>query len=124
MWINYNPNPKNRKVDDCAVRALSKALNISWDKAFSMLASEAFIQADMPHSNAVWGAVLRKNGFKRQIVPDTCPDCYTLKDFLEDHKKGTYVIAMQDHVVCASDGNAFDTWDCLDKIPQYYWYKE
>lgn len=27
MWVKYNPNPAGRQVGDCAVRALTKALN-------------------------------------------------------------------------------------------------
>lgn len=33
MWIEYNPNPTGRNVDDCAVRAVSKALNTDWETA-------------------------------------------------------------------------------------------
>lgn len=33
MYIEYNPNPVARKVGDCAVRAVAKALRISWDDA-------------------------------------------------------------------------------------------
>ena len=32
MWVKYNPNPAGRQVGDCAVRALTKALNIDWDQ--------------------------------------------------------------------------------------------
>ena len=124
MWINYNPNPEDRKVDDCSVRALTKALNKSWNEIYATLCAEGFAQFDMPHSNAVWGAILKRNGFKRFAVPDTCPDCYTIKEFLKDHPKGTFVIAVQDHVVTAKDGDLFDTWDSSDKVPQYFWMKE
>lgn len=124
MWINYNPNPDNRKVDDCSVRALTKALNKPWNEVYSEICAEGFSQCDMPHSNYVWGAILKRNGFKRFVVPDTCPDCYTIREFLKDHPKGTFVIAVQDHVVTAKDGDLFDTWDSSDKVPQYFWMKE
>ena len=37
MWVEYNPNPVSRRVKDCAVRAIAKALDVSWESAFAML---------------------------------------------------------------------------------------
>ena len=31
MYEFYNPNPLSKSVGDCVIRALSKALNKSWD---------------------------------------------------------------------------------------------
>lgn len=31
-WIEYNPNPKERRVGDCAIRACCKATGRSWDE--------------------------------------------------------------------------------------------
>lgn len=36
MWIEFNGNPTGRRVGDCAVRAVSVALGIDWEKAYSM----------------------------------------------------------------------------------------
>ena len=36
MWIEYNPNPVGRYVGDCAVRAISLALNMPWDDAHEL----------------------------------------------------------------------------------------
>ena len=33
-YIPYNPNPVARRVGDCAVRAVSKALGVDWEQAF------------------------------------------------------------------------------------------
>ena len=66
MWINYNPNPVVRMVDDCAVRAISKALDVDWEQAHIMLDINALNMGDMPHANSVWGSVLRQNGFYRK----------------------------------------------------------
>lgn len=124
MWIEYNPNPAGRSVGDCAVRALTKALNVSWEKAFAMMVSNAFQMADMPSSNAVWGSVLFQNGFKRYALPNECPDCYTAEYFCRDHSKGLYVLGFGTHVATVIDGNIYDSWDSSQEIPQYYWTKE
>ena len=60
MWIKYNPNPVARMVDDCAVRAISKALDTDWEQAHILLDINAINMGDMPHANSVWGSVLRQ----------------------------------------------------------------
>lgn len=121
MWIKYNPNPNARRVGDCTVRAISKALAQDWDKTYSDLAMQGFVLCDMPNANHVWGAYLKSKGFKRDIIPDECPDNYTVADFCTDHRKGIYVLALNGHVVAVKDGNYFDTWDSGGEIPLYYW---
>lgn len=79
---------------------------------------------DMPSSNAVWGEYLKRNGFTRHIIPDTCPSCYTVGAFCEDHPYGAYMLATGTHVVAVIDGNYIDTWDSGNEIPIYYWKKE
>ena len=123
MFIKYNPNPVNRNVSDCAVRAVAKALDVSWGKAYNLIANAGYLMGDMPHSNSVWGAVLREHGFKRHIVPNSCPDCYTVKEFCEDHPQGVFVIGTSNHVVTAIDGDYYDSWDSGNEIPLYYWWR-
>lgn len=124
MWIEYQPNPMARRVGDCSVRAVSKALDVDWETAYIMIASTGFAMADMPSSDSVWGAVLRKNGFYREAIPDTYPDCYTAEDFCRDHPKGTFVLAFGGHVATVRDGDLYDSWDSSKLIPQYYFYRK
>lgn len=124
MFIEFNPNPTGRRVGDCAVRAVAKALDVDWETAYSMIATNGFGMGDMPSSNSVWGAVLRQNGFYRQSIPDTCPDCYTAEDFCRDNPKGTFVLGFGTHVATVQDGNLFDAWDSSQEVPQYVWYRK
>ena len=124
MWVEFNPNPTGRRVGDCAVRAVAKALDVDWETAYAMIANNGFQMGDMPSSNSVWGAVLRQNGFYRQSIPDTCPDCYTAEDFCKDNPKGTFVLGFGTHVVTVVDGNIYDAWDSSKEIPQYVWYRK
>lgn len=80
--------------------------------------------ADMPSSNSVWGAVLRQNGFYRSAIPNSCPDCYTVGDFADDHPEGVYVVGTGNHVVTIIDGVVMDSWDSRAEIPQYYWHRK
>ena len=124
MWLEYNPNPTGRRVEDCAIRAVAKAMDWDWGKAYATICSYGFAMGDMPHSNSVWGAVLRENGFYRESIPNTCPDCYTADDFALEHSEGTYVLGFGRHVATVVDGIIYDSWDSSSEIPQYYWKKE
>ena len=122
-WIEYNPNPVGRKVGDCSVRAITKALDMEWEGAYVALVINGLSMGDMPSSDSVWGATLRQNGFKRKALPDTCPDCYTAADFCEDHPRGVFVLGFGGHVATVVDGDLYDSWDSSNEIPQFYWYK-
>lgn len=120
-WEKYNPNPFCKTVGDCAVRAVSKALDLTWDEAFALISANGFLMKDMPSSNSVFGSVLRQKGFRRYIVPNTCPDCYTAEDFAGDHPEGVYVLGFGGHVATIVDGTLYDSWDSSNEVPIYYW---
>lgn len=121
MWKYYNPNPAGKNVGDCTVRALSKALGQSWGQTYTALILQGYMMSDLPSANSVWGAYLRCCGFKRCIMPEDCPDCYTVADFARDHPEGIYILALSGHVVCVVDGDWHDTWDSGREIPIYFW---
>lgn len=123
MFIEWNNNPVGKRVGDCSVRAISKALDVDWETAYAMIASNGFAMGDMPSSNSVWGAVLRQNGFKKQIVPNSCPDCFTFADFARDNPRGTFVLGTGSHVATVVDGDLYDSWNSSDEIPVFVWYK-
>lgn len=124
MWIEFNPSPTGRRVGDCAVRAIAKALDVDWEKSYMMLAANGFGMGDMPSSDSVWGSVLRQHGFYRESIPNTCPDCYTVRDFCKDNPKGTFVLGFGGHVATVVDGDLYDSWDSSDEIPVYVWYRK
>ena len=88
------------------------------------LCLQGLIMGDLPSANSVWSAYLRQQGFTRNVIPNTCSDCYTVVDFCADHPCGVYVLALSSHVVCVEDGTYFDTWDSGSEIPLFYWAKE
>ncbi len=54
MFIEYNANPKHRKVGDCAIRAVAVANGISWDMAYNLLAEAGYeVKASMSDVEAV-----------------------------------------------------------------------
>lgn len=123
MWIEYLNNPLGLRVGDCVIRAISKALDKSWEETYIDLCVQGFMMGDLPSSNAIWSTYLKHKGFKRCTIQD-CPDCYDVENFCEENKKGIFVLGTGSHAVTVIDGNYFDAWDCGKEIPLYYFSKE
>lgn len=123
MYIFANPNPAGLKIGDCVVRAIAISNGMDWDTAYNILVDYGFNMKEMPNADSVWSAVLKDFGFKRKSIPDTCPDCYTIREFCEDHPTGTFVLGTGSHVVAVKDGNYYDIWDSGDEVPIVYWRK-
>jgi hypothetical protein len=120
----YNPNPVGRSVGDCSVRAVAKALDLDWEQAYAELASNGFAMGDMPSSDGVWGATLRQHGFYKSNIPDNCPDCYTLENFVTDNPFGIFVVKLgNDHVATIIDGTLYEAWDSRNELPIFCWYR-
>lgn len=123
MFKHFNRNPYGKNVGDCTVRAISKATGQDCGETYLALCIQGYLDGDMPSANSVWGHYLRSIGYTRHIVPDTCPDCYTVADFAQDHPAGTYILALSGHVVCLQDSTIYDSWDSSGEVPLYYWTK-
>lgn len=124
-FVECNLNPlKKKNEDDCMIRAIAMVLDQTWDKTYMELSLQGFQMKSTYNKNYVWGAYLKSKGFERFVVPNTCPDCYTVSDFCNDNPNGTYLIATDGHVVAVKDGNYYDNFDSGDKVPLYYWKRE
>lgn len=120
-YIRYNTNPVSNLVGDCVVRAISILTDETWDDVYWGIAIQGFLIKDMPSSNSVWGKYLTLKGFRREVIPNTCPACYSVREFCEEHPYGKYLLATGSHVIAVVDGDYYDTWDSGDEIPIYYW---
>lgn len=120
MFIYTNPNPINNLVGDCVIRAISIATGLTWEEVYDDICDLGRDMYDMPSSNAVWGEYLSRIGFMRSQLPNTCPMCYTVRQFAYDHPHGSFILGTGSHVIAIIDGDYYDTWDSGDEVPVYF----
>lgn len=120
----FNPNPNDILVGDCVIRGISKLTNKPWDDVYLGVVMQGFTDKDMPSSNAVWDRYLRGLGYNKFIIPNTCPGCYTVSDFADDHPNGKYLLCTGSHVIAVENGDYYDSYDSGRKTPQYFYTKQ
>ena len=123
MYVYANINPMRKLTDDCLVRAVAVIMGISWEKAYMDLCQRGLLIFDMPNTDATLSIYMREKGFKREVIENTCPACYTIRQFCEDNPYGEYILLTSGHAVAVINGDYYDTSDSGDMIPQYYWTK-
>ena len=123
-YVHFNPNPAKKSVGDCVVRALCVLFDDTWSNVYVDLTMIGAFMYDMPNADAVWGAYLKMNGFTKHILPNTCPNCYTIYDFVRDKPHGSYLVATGTHVVAVINGDFYDTSNSGNEMIIYYWEKE
>lgn len=118
----YQPN--KHKVGDCAVRALSAALRISWEEAYEILVAKGREIKDMPSDTATMEAVLKDYGFKKDITvaPQKGQKRITAVEYADKCK--TAVLFLANHFVATKMGLLWDIWDCSNKCVYKAYYKD
>lgn len=124
MWIHANPNPCRTETEDCVVRAIAIATDRPWREVHWDLCVMSNELCTMPSVNWLWGEYLKRLGFTQFMLPESCPECVTVRKFCRMYPKGTYIIGTGHHAVCCIDGNYLDAWDSGDERPTYFYKKK
>ncbi len=120
-YIYTNLNPQKKLVEDCVIRAISLILGTSWNTTIRNLTEQGIEDSDLPNANQVWDHYLMKNGFIRGSIRNTCPLCYTVRQFTEDHPRGYYIVSDGSHVIAVINGDYYDTFDSGDRTVLYFY---
>lgn len=117
-------NPGERRVGDCVVRAIATATGRSWFDIYDDLYWVGRQEYDMPSSNGVWGLYLFQLGFTPFVLPNSCPECITVREFTKRFPRGTYIIGTGMHAVAVIDGDYYDTFDSGEMTVSYFFKVE
>ena len=123
----YNANPKNRITGDCVIRALSVAMDKSWDEVMTDLCAYAIKTKYAPLNPECYGRYLEDNGWRKTKQPRKDDNTkYTGEEFVKYRKSKDirYVAHIgTHHIVAIKDGKVWDTWDGTDGAIGVYWSK-
>lgn len=122
----YQPNVKDLrdKYGDCVIRSLTKALDKQWLEVFEDLLPYARELQCMPNGKFCYEKYLTNNGFTYTGISNKKGSKRpTVKSFTKEHKDGTYVLIVANHIVTVVDGCYYDTWDSGDCCLYGYWKK-
>lgn len=123
----YQPNKKDLKdsYSDCQVRALSKALGVTWLEAFDLtipICREMQTYTIFGGSCEIGKKSLAKLGFEYHGVSNKKGTKRpTVDSFAKEHPTGRYIAKVASHVVAVVDGKYYDTWDSGDKSMYGYY---
>ena len=125
MWRYFNPNPTYRGgTGDCVIRAICKLTGKDWYTVYWDLCDLGALYGDWGNSNSVWREYLRDLGYAQRLIPNTCPACYTVKEFCRDNPRGAFLLATGgnggNHAVTVINGDYFDSWDSGNEVPIFY----
>lgn len=121
MFKRINKNPKQRKTDDCAIRAISTVFNKEWTEVFDELSVLARSIYSVPSASETVKEYLQEypvlpvkyhtdsGGRKRYKVKDICD------------LEGSYIIKLSNKFTCVVDGVIHDLWDCRDHAASIVW---
>lgn len=120
MWKKVNENPGKRRVGDCVIRAIATATGLPWLYVYDQLYLVGRQVYDMENSNEVWGLYLYRLGFEPFILPDSCPECVTIREFARRFPEGRYIVGTGNHAVAVIHGDYYDTFDSGSLTPTYF----
>lgn len=123
-FVNYNNNPKQKRTDDCVIRALSLGLNKSWEDVYKDLTNLGIKKGLMLNDRNNWKQYLKDFGYKMEKMPKKLNGKrYTVEEFINElaYNKQTYIIKIANHLTVVKDKKLYDTWNCKNKCVGNYW---
>lgn len=123
-YIEFNNNPKNKKTNDCAIRAISLASNTSWEDTFRAMSELALKEALMVNDIRLCKKYLKNIDYQIQKMPKNDDNKrYTVKEFITDiaEENEIYILKLARHLTVIKDKKLYDIWDCRNKCVGNYW---
>lgn len=122
-FVHYNPHPKGLYTGDCVKRALTKAIEIDYNRVSQMLIQEMHNQGfSVNNIEQVYGPVLRKFGFSEYTgsIQFHNKNVFQLSKLFP---KGIVVIQSHKHLATMVDGQLFDSWNSSTNQAKKIWVK-
>lgn len=120
-----NMNPKDLKVGDCVIRALTLADDKEdYRKVYKELFEIGYKKCRMVNDKIVYEKWLQDHGWVKIKMPKKPNNKrYTLEEWINDNPDLTFVASVAKHLTFIDKGILIDTWNCSYKCLGNYWIK-
>lgn len=123
-FIEYNHNYKNKRCNDCVIRAVGYACNKDWRDVFQSLAKYSMEQGLVMNDKRVIKKYINYLGYPTQKMPRRNDNTrYTVREFADElaESNTTYILLVAHHLTVIKNKNLYDTWDCSMKSVGNFW---
>lgn len=128
----YNANPKGKYTSDCVIRALSTALDCSYESVLQELQKIQLATGYDSGDQKAYNKFLSAHGWVKMPQPKKDNNKkYSATEWCKfiqywNNPKYNRIIAHigSGHIAAIIDGKVFDTWDSSDGCIGNYWVKE
>lgn len=130
----YNANPHNKYTGDCVIRALSTALDKSWEIVVRELTELGLKYGYVLTDTALYDRYLKLNGWIKHAQPRDSDNkkyicrefCHLLSGYADKNSELKKVIAHlgTGHIAAIIDFKVYDIWDSSIEYVGNYWVKE
>lgn len=120
-----NMNPKNLKIGDCVIRALTLADDEEdYLRVYKELFEIGYKKCRMPNDKHVYEKWLEDHGWVKIKMPKKpTNERYTLAEYIDDNPDLTFVASVRSHLTFVDKGTLIDTWNCSVYKLGNYWIK-
>lgn len=120
----HNANPKGKNASDCVVRAISVALNQTWEDTMREMTEMGIKLGYAFNEDKLIDPYLKSKGWDKFKEPrDLKNKKISVAQFLKDKRNQSGVLIVKvgsHHVSLIVDGVVWDTWDCTSRTMHTY----
>ena len=130
-YFNPNPDaqifksgkPKSWNREDSSIRALCAATNNTWHEIFDKLTKLARSMNNMPDSKEVINEFCIENNFEYMTYgkPKVGEKRPLVKEFIQTHYKGIYILYLRNYYVCINNGILLNTVNVENESVYSFW---
>lgn len=119
MFIKYNANPYNKNINDCVIRAITKATGKDYfDVMDGLIAVADKRDWDIDELRTI-NIYLASIGWEFCELDDYKPTVKQFADAIADPR----IVIVNGHATYTENGNTYDTWNCNRYKVKYVYRK-
>lgn len=125
-----NLNPKDRKVDDCVVRAIANATGQSWEQTVREMTELGIKKGCLLNDPKLIPLYLKSKGFSQMNEPRKYDNTkMSVREWLSSrdgwlwHSYKIVAVVGTHHITAIINNEVQDIWDCTRKTMHKWWVK-